>query len=80
MAGMLDDIVERHLQTVARDWLDNPRHAKEADRVCTAIAHLVELIAAGRGEEAERFWRGEMETSAEYMLKRFGARIVDLLE
>src|SRR2546426_937513 len=80
LAGVLSDIVALHLATVARDWETQPRHAREAARVVDAMERLIELIAAGDGDAAERFWREQMEQSARYSLDHYGREtVVDLL-
>jgi GntR family transcriptional repressor for pyruvate dehydrogenase complex len=80
LAGVLSDIVALHLATVARDWETQPRHAREAVRVVDAMEHLIELIEAGDGDAAERFWRAQMEQSARYSLDHYGREtVVDLL-
>ena len=80
LAGMLSDIVQQHLASVARDWATQPRHAREAARVIEAIEKLLALIEARDADEAEGFWREQMEQSARYSLDHYGPRtVVDLL-
>jgi len=80
LAGVLSDVVALHLAKVARDWESQPRHAREAARVIDAMERLVELIEAGDGDAAERFWREQMEQSARYSLDHYGREtVVDLL-
>jgi DNA-binding FadR family transcriptional regulator len=80
LARMLTDIVELHLESVARDWEERP-HAREAEHVCDATQRLVDLIEARDVDEAERFWREQMAESARYTLTRYGSRtVLDLLQ
>ena len=80
MAGMLSDIVDMHLTTVARDWITHPSRLREAERVLVAIALLIDLIEAGKGDEAEAFWAEQMQQSAKYSLDHYGPKtVVELL-
>jgi DNA-binding GntR family transcriptional regulator len=80
LAGMLSDIVDMHLSAVARDWINHPARLREAERVLEAIDHLITLIEAGDGEEAEAFWSEQMQLSARYSLDHYGPKtVVELL-
>lgn len=80
LAGMLNDIVEFHLRAVARDWVSHPSHAREARRVIAAVEQVIDLVEARQGQEAQAFWRQQMEQSARYSLERYGPKtVVELL-
>ena len=79
LAGQLNDIIELHLAAVAPDWARENRIG-EAKKVTQAMRKLIDLIDRGRGADAERFWREQMEASAAYSLRLHGARtVVELL-
>jgi DNA-binding FadR family transcriptional regulator len=80
MAGMLGDIVDMHLSTVARDWINHPSRLREAQKVLEAIDRLIGMIEAGEGDKAEAFWAEQMQQSARYSLDHYGPKtVVELL-
>ncbi len=77
LSGMLHEIIEGHIAaatSLRRTSDDGP--ARAAHR---AHQKLLELLRAGNGEEAERFWRVHLVAAGEPLLAEFGGRaVVDL--
>jgi DNA-binding FadR family transcriptional regulator len=77
LAGMLTEIIDQH----AAAALDREPRPRQAARMSAAVhLQLVELIDAGKGDEAETFWRDHLGQMSQSMLKGLGNRkVLDLL-
>jgi len=81
LSGMLREIVIGHTlaATSANSDVPGPDAHREPE-VVRSHERLIELIRAGKPDEAERFWRVHMEAAGRPLLKEFGARtVVDVL-
>ncbi|MEZ5169960.1 MAG: GntR family transcriptional regulator [Acidimicrobiia bacterium] len=79
-AGMLTDIIELHQATVVRESSDRPASVKQREAAVRSHSKLLDLIDAGRADEAEAHWRAHMEANREHFgVGASGARtLVDL--
>ncbi len=69
-AGMIESIVELHNRAVIKEAADTGRPTATAERrqAHKAHAHLVELVKAGKAEEAEEYWRSHLEGIRDFLL------------
>jgi GntR family transcriptional repressor for pyruvate dehydrogenase complex len=65
MAGMLNEITERHTAAAIRK-----RRVPEAQyqKLVRSYRHLIELLRAGNGDEAEAHWRRQLDTADKLLL------------
>jgi DNA-binding FadR family transcriptional regulator len=70
IAAMLESVVELHLEAVIKAAVDTGRPTAPSERRAAhkAHTHLVELVEAGAGEEAEAFWRSHLEGLRDFLL------------
>jgi len=73
VAATLQHISQRHATKVLLSSKD-----QDADRRAAIRAHrkVVDLIAARRGDEAERFWRKHMDVAGQTLLRDIGNQLV----
>jgi DNA-binding FadR family transcriptional regulator len=72
LAGMLNDIavnVYPQIPVASSNAKDRKLIWKRSEKSTEAHEHLVKLIAAGKAEAAEKFWRSYMLDTAEFMQK-----------
>jgi len=78
------EIVMKHLEPAAAGDTSRSRQQQSARKIEAGIrSHekLVELIAAGKGDEAEQHWVAHMAGTADYWIKSLGrTSVVDILE
>jgi GntR family transcriptional repressor for pyruvate dehydrogenase complex len=80
MVGVLHDILHLHIELAARDWRQHPAHAPDASSALAGMEQLVELIGAKRADDAEAFWRRQMEDGAHYFLEHYEPKsVVEIL-
>ncbi|MBV1901401.1 MAG: FCD domain-containing protein [Kordiimonadaceae bacterium] len=75
---MLNDIVESQYQSAVSDVPGKRNLIRAKRRSIRSYEKLVELIADGKGEEAEKFWQKHMEVVGKIILKDGGKAVVDL--
>jgi DNA-binding FadR family transcriptional regulator len=81
MAGMLANIIEKHLLVAASGRRGRPEREGDNRRVFRAHTKLLQLVEARDQEGAEAFWRRYMGTAGELLLKEYGSTtVVDLLD
>lgn len=82
-AGMLQEIIARHMSTSTRIRSDiEPEEVlRQYRKALRAYERLVALVRAGDADEAERYWRRHLETANELMLRGFDAKaVIDFME
>lgn len=67
LAGMLREIVEQHVRLVASQQPPSPGRPRWRTKSHEVHAEVTELIAAGRGDEAETLWRKHLKVSRRAM-------------
>jgi DNA-binding FadR family transcriptional regulator len=67
IAGMLHEITERHTAATINEKRSVPR--AQYDKLLRSYRHLIDLVRARDGAEAEAHWRRHMDTARELMLK-----------
>jgi GntR family transcriptional repressor for pyruvate dehydrogenase complex len=67
IAGMLHEITERHTAATISEKRSVPR--AQYDKLLRSYRHLIDLVRARDGAEAEAHWRRHMDTARELMLK-----------
>jgi GntR family transcriptional regulator, transcriptional repressor for pyruvate dehydrogenase complex len=67
IAGMLHEITQRHTAAALRERRNPPR--AQYEKLLRSYNHLLDLVRARDGEEAEAHWRRHMDTARELVLK-----------
>ncbi|WP_348635557.1 GntR family transcriptional regulator [Sphingobium sp. Sx8-8] len=81
VGAALRSIVERHLELTYRQRNPSAASAKSIQRGFASHAKLVDLIAAGRGEDAEKHWQEHMVVTSKVLLDRAGMMaVVDIMD
>jgi DNA-binding FadR family transcriptional regulator len=80
---MLTEITTRHIALGYRESRRSPEElSRNNARLIRAYAKLIDLVAAGRGEDAENFWREHMVAVLAVLAEEFGADrdVVDVID
>ena len=82
LGRLLSDIVTLHITAMAREWSAKPAVRDSfVEAALSGCRRLVELIEAGRAEEAETFWLAQLETADRRSVQFPGAdKLLDLLD
>jgi len=67
--GVLQDIVSTHLYLRVALSFDEDESPERFQRVIRAYQRLIDLVAAGDAESAEKHWRTHMEAAAAYLFR-----------
>jgi GntR family transcriptional repressor for pyruvate dehydrogenase complex len=78
IAGMLHEITERHTEATINERRNVPR--AHYDKLVKSYRRLIELLRAGKGDQAEEHWRRHMDNSRKLMLRGQNAvKVRDML-